>query len=288
MSIKKTNGDLGVTPETNDAPQKDCCCHDMGAVKKHCCHMFVKKLGITLLMILMVYIIVWFGTLIRNNVKEYNYIGIMDKMERTIMVDAQGKVTVTPDIGITTMGMMSEAKTVEEAQKKNTEVMNNLNAELKKLGIEAKDIQTSNYNIYPLYDYPPTGGQTLRGYQVSQSVIVKIRDLTKADLVLGLAGKVGINSVSGLAFTFDDDEVYKNEARQQAMQKIAEKAKMLANSLGVRIVGVVSYSEYQDGKGYYPISYDMSAGGFGGGGTPSIEAGTNDVILNVTVTFEIR
>lgn len=252
------------------------------------CQSFGKKIIVTLVGILLAYVIVWMGTLIRNNLQSYYYIGQADKMQKTIMVEAQGKVTAKPDIAMTTMGMTTEAVTVAEAQQKNTEVMNNLITKLQSLGINKDDLQTANYNIYPQYDYIPEEGSVLKGYQVYQNVSVKIRDLTKANSVLALAGEVGANNVSGLQFTIDDDEVYKAEARQKALEQIAQKAKLLSQSLGVQLVGVVSYNEYSMGNDYYPVVYREAAIGLGGGSTPDVQSGTNEVSLNVSVTFEIR
>lgn len=248
-----------------------------------------KKLLTVLFGIFMVYMIVFVGTLIRNNLQKYYSIGKMDKPERVITVDAEGKVKVRPDIGLTTLGMISEAPTVSEAQKKNTEVMNKLIERLKALGIDSKDIQSANYNVYPLYNYKE-GDQVLRGYQVASSVNVKLRgaNLEQADKVLALAGEVGANNVSGLTFTVDDKEVYKEQAREMAMRKVNEKAQNLASALGVNIVGVVGYSEYEGSASANQAQayrYDVGAGG---AGAPTVEAGVNDIVMTVNVTFEIR
>ena len=264
--------------------------------KKSCCTMtncseMVKKLFITLLGILLVYVIVLVGSMIRNNLEKYYFIGQAEKMERTITVEAEGKVTATPDIAVTTMGMVSEGATVAEAQEKNTLVMNDLTAKLKNLGIVEDDLQTMNYNIYPRYDYTEEDGRMLIGYEVNQSLKVKIRNLDIANDVLTLAGEVGANNVSGLDFTIDDDEVYKAAAREKALEKVAEKTKVLAQSLGLEVVKVVSYDEYESGDNGMPVykAYAESTYGMGGGlPAPDVQAGSADVMTNVAGTFEIR
>ncbi|MBU2542032.1 SIMPL domain-containing protein [Patescibacteria group bacterium] len=268
-------------------PEKKSCC----SLMKCGCNEMVKKLFITLLGILLVYVVVLVGSMIRNNLQEYDYIGKADRMERTITIEAEGKVTATPDIAVTTMGMVSEGVTVAEAQEKNTLVMNDLTAKLKNLGIDEDDLQTMDYNIYPRYDYTEKDGRVLEGYEVHQSLKVKIRDLDLANSVLALAGEVGANSVSGLDFTLDDDEVYKAQARDEALLKVVEKAKILSQSLGVGLVKVVAYDEYESGANGIPIykAYSESAYGIGGGlPTPDVQAGSTDVMMNVAVTFEIR
>lgn len=261
----------------------------------HMCHgscgrgsSYGMKLVYTLCGILLVYGIVFLGTLIRNNMQKFYYIGKAEQSEHTVTLDAQGKVSVRPDIAVTTMGMISEAPTVAEAQKKNTTVMNSLIEKLKSMGIEAKDIQTTSYNVYPQYSYRDND-QVLKGYQVSQNVTVKIRNLDNANKVLALAGEVGANNVSGLTFTVDDPEQYKEQAREQALEKIHQKALKLSNSLGVSVVSVVNYSEAEAGQGGIYASAQnkvLDAGGMGG--APSIESGNTEVVMNVSVTYEIR
>ena len=243
------------------------------------------KLMCTLLGILLVYSIVFIGTLIRNNIRKYHTIGRAEKTERTITVEADGKVTVSPDIALTTMGMSAESKTVAEAQKKNTEVMNKLLEKLNALGVDKKDVQTINYSIYPTYDYKD-GVQVIRGYQVDQSVTIKIRDLTKANDVIALAGDVGANSVGGLQFTVDDREIYKAKARDMALKKVAQKRAALARSLGVRLSSIVSYNEYDGGQNGYG---DYGKGGMAPMSTaPGLEHGTNEISIHVGVTFEVQ
>ncbi len=251
---------------------------------------FGKKLLATLLGIFLVYSIVLVGTLIRNNLQSFYFIGKADAPEHTINVEAQGKVTVIPDIAMTSMGMLAEAPTVAEAQQKNTETMNTLIARLKALGIDSKDIQTTNYNVYPQYNYTEKEGQTLKGYQVSQNVSVKFRNLANSQKVLALAGEVGANSVSGITFTIDDRDVYKAQAREIAIKKVHDKAAALSASLGVRIVGIVSYNEFEGSQNDYPMykSNMMAESAVGAVPAPSIEPGSTDVILNVSVSYQIR
>lgn len=238
--------------------------------------------------IFIVYGIFFLGTVIRNNLEAFNFIGKAPREEHTVTVQGEGKVTVRPDVAETNMGMIAEGKTVAEAQQKNTEVMNKLLAGLKSIGIEDKDIQTANYTVSPLYDYTE-GVQTLRGYGVSQDVRVKIRKVENANKVLGLAGEVGATNVSGLQFTIDDRETYVNEAREKALADARAKAQNLANQLGVSMVRVVGYDENEAGSYPGPM-YSMMGDARVGEvmAAPSIESGSTEVKLQVRVTFEIR
>ncbi len=249
---------------------------------------FCRILYYTLGAILVVYLIVLLGVLIRNQMQEFKFIGQADKQERTISIQGQGKVTARPDVAVTTMGMIAEGETVAEAQEQNTEVMNNLIDRLKSLGITEEDIQTTNYNIYPRYDYTEEKGRELSGYQVSQNVTIKIKDLSKANQILALAGEVGANTVSGLEFTIDDKEKYKNQARMKALSDAGEKARFLSRVLGVNMVSVVSYNEHEQGEAQPELYRSMAVDGLGGGAEPQIESGSEEVIMNVNIVFEIR
>lgn len=249
----------------------------------------VRKLLWALVGILLVYGVVFLGTLIRNNLKKYEFIGVADSMQRTITVEADGKAIMVPNVAVTTIGMEAEAKTVAEAQSKNTTVINTLISKIQAMGVDKRDIQTANYDIYPQYDYKD-GTQVLRGYRVNQNVTVKIRDLAKANDVIALAGEVGATNVSGLRFTVDDREVYKDQARAQALAKVQEKAVALSKSLGVRTYKIMSYNEYENQS--QNVGYDsfknVGMGGSPAAVAPVIEAGTTEVNMHVTVVFEIR
>jgi len=249
---------------------------------------FGRKILATLLGIFMVYAIVFLASVIRNNLQEFYFIGKAETPEHVISVESQGKVTVVPDIAMTNMGMTAEAATVAEAQAKNTDTMNKLVERLKALGIESKDIQTANYNVYPQYNYTEAQGQVLKGYQVSQNVTIKIRNLQNANRVLALAGEVGLNNVSGITFTIDDRDVYKAQAREIAIKKVQAKADDLSKALGVQIVGIVSYNEYEGGQNEYPLYKSNVMAEDSAGATPSIEPGSTDVILSVNVTYQIQ
>lgn len=248
------------------------------------------RLLMTLVGILLVYLVVFLGVLIRNKIQEFNYIGYADRTERTIIIDAEGRVKVKPDMAYIRMGLSTEADTVEEAQTKNSETMNMLIAQLKGMGIADDDIKTENYNVYPMYDWLDEG-QVLSGYRVDQNLRIRIKDLTMSEKIIGLAGELEINEVGSLEYSIEDDDVYIEQARVQALKKVGQKARALTQALGVKIVGIVSYDEYDAGNNYFEDYSSMNrvlAMPGVGGSAPQIETGVNEVTLNVNVTFEIR
>ena len=246
------------------------------------------KAALKILMALLVFsLVVYVYTLTRNNLKQYHYIGKAATQQNTITISGEGKVTAAPNIATTEIGLVTEKKDVSSAQKENTEKMNKLIAAVKSTGLEDKDIQTTQYQIYPKYDYS-AGKSNIIGYTVSQSVTVKIRDLSKISTVLAKAGEAGANQVSSPTFTIDEPESLRAQAREKALKNAREKAETLAKMLGVKILKVASFSEYNQSQ---PLPlYARSAEAFdmgGGAPAPDIQTGTMDVNVGVNVVYEI-
>ena len=224
----------------------------------------------------------------RNEARHYKFIGV--PLERnTITVSGEGKVTAIPDIATLDLGTSIEKGTVAEAQKENTRIMNDLIAKLGGFGVDKKDIQTTNYTIYPVYDYLD-GRSKLRGYTVTQNVHVKVRDLDKLGDIISAAGTAGANQVGGINFTIDEPEALKEQARIEALRNAKDKADALAKVVGVRLRRVVSFEE-SGGEPPRPIpyyAYDKAAMGGEAAAPPSVEAGSTEIKVTATVTYEIE
>lgn len=224
------------------------------------------------------------------------YIGAGIAPANTITVSGKGEVFATPDIATFSYSVNEERDTVTAAQEASAKKTNDILAYLKKNGVAEKDIQTGGYNVYPNYQYEqqicpaysicPPGRQVLKGYQVNQSVTVKVRDIGRAGELLSGVGKNGATNISGLTFSIDDQDAVNAQARTEAIADAKAKARELGKELGVSLVRVVSFSENGNYPG--PLMYAMSAGKGGGEGSPEIPAGQNDIVSNVTITYEIR
>lgn len=244
------------------------------------------KLFTLLLAILMVYGIVWLAGQMRNDWKKFQYIGKADVRD-SMSVDGEGKVIGVPDVAVVDLGVMTEGKEVLSAQTDNAKKMNNMINKLKGFGMEAKDIQTVNYSISPQYDWT-NGKQLLRGYQVSQNLRVKIRDLTKISAVLQVAGEVGVNQISGVTFSIDDPDALRQQAREKAIADANRKAVYLSKATGMKLSKVISVNEYTPET---PYAFKSYAEGLGGGSVaapaPQVESGSLEVKINLNVTYEI-
>lgn len=218
--------------------------------------------------------------------------------ERSFTVSGEGKVVAVPDIAQISVGVLTEGgKNLTDLQKQNTEKMNLIVSYLKEEGIDQEDIKTEYYNISPRYSsapcslilqtYPeiiqpcPSLSEII-GYSISQTVSVKVRNLSKAGDILAGAVERGANNVYGPNFTIDDPVVLQNKAREEAIKQAREKAKSIAKAGGFRIGKLVSIQEGFFGP---PIIYGLEAKG---GAGPSIEPGSQEIVVNVTLTYEIK
>ncbi len=240
-----------------------------------------------------------------NAIRQNSYIGRGVYPSNVISVSGTGEVLAVPDVASFSFSVVEEGKTVKEGQDKATKKINAIIDAVKALGVEEKDIKTTNYSSYPKYDYSypsvcangycPPGKQVLTGYEVNQSITVKVRKTDTAGDVLTKVGDLGASNISGLDFVIDDLDAVKDQAREKAVADAKAKAKVLAKTLGVSLDKVVNF--YESGDGGYPIMYRAEAMDskvmMGGAvapqaATPSIPSGENKVVSNVTITYEIQ
>lgn len=254
-----------------------------------CCHNHAgKKILMIAMSLLAVALIVFLVFLIRNEYKKYHYIGKVEVRD-TISFRGEGKVVAVPDIAQIYFGITKENKEVAIAQKEVNEKMDSFIEELKRMGIAKEDIQTTNYSINPVYDWID-GKNVLRGYEVNQQSEVKIRQAKMESIgkILTLSVDKGLNQVGGLSFTIDDPEVYRQQAREKALEKALEKAKLLSGMAKIKL-GKIIYIDDSDSTPYY-ANYDKMYSGLGMGGgaeSASIQPGSNEVSVIVTLTYEI-
>ena len=209
--------------------------------------------------------------------------------ENVITVSDTGVAYAKPDLGLVTATVLSEAQTVTEAMTKNTEKMNSVILAVKGQGVEEKDLQTTSFNIYPRYEWRdsttlyPEGQRVLAGYEVRQSLEIKIRDLSTIGSIIQAATGAGANQMSDLQLTIDDQEELKKQAREQAIEKAKAKAEELAEQLGIKLMGISSFSEANLAKSSVP----MGLGG-GEGDTTQIAVGENKIEITVYLTYKIK
>jgi uncharacterized protein YggE len=230
-------------------------------------------------------IVISYGAEIATKLKSYHYIGAGLQYTNTISVSGEGKVYTKPDIALVNLSVVSEGKKVADVQNENTSKTNKVIKFLKESGVEEKDIKTTGYNLYPVYNYEARTPQIV-GYSITQTVEVKVRNLDKVGDILEGAVTNGANQISSLYFKVDKDEEFKEQARKLAIEDAKDKAEKLASQLGVKLIKISGYNE---GGGVSPIYRDVKAEGYGigGGASPDIQIGESEIIIDVTLIYEI-
>ena len=232
--------------------------------------------------------------------KAIGYIGKSDQTVNTITVSGTGDAVAVPDIATFSFTDTETAKTVADAQAQATAKTNAAIKLMKDSGVADKDIKTTSYNINPHYEYSsgictqyscPPSKSTLTGYDVSQTIEVKVRDLSKAGALLTSVGTAGVQNVNGLNFSVDEPDSVQAKARSAAIDNAKAKADVLARELGVSLVRVVSFTE-DNGSYPRPIMYAMDSKAVGAGVTaaaaPEVSPGEQKVTSNVSITYEIK
>ncbi|MEM9734110.1 MAG: SIMPL domain-containing protein [Pseudomonadota bacterium] len=210
-----------------------------------------------------------------------------------IDVSATASAAVAPDMAVMDLSVLREADTAAEALSANNAAMAEVLASLKEAGIADKDLQTSNFNIQPRYFYPKrlkSGEQEpprIVGYQVSNSLTVRLRDLTKLGGVLDRTVRLGVNSGRQVRFTNDNPDAAREQARKNAMAKAMAKAKTLAEGAGVKVGRVLAISERGAARPR-PIARMAAARVARTEAAVPIASGENSYAITVNVSFEIQ
>lgn len=212
-------------------------------------------------------------------------------------VSAQGKITAIPDVAQFTFSVITQGgKDIISLQKENTEKANKAVAFLKAQNVDTKDIKTVSYNLEPRYQYfdcnrlanegkicPPP---EIVGYAVTQTVSVKIRDFGKIGGVLSGVVENGANSVSQLSFAIDDQSSVEGKARDEAIGKAREKAETIAKAGGFKIGRLLSIEEGFSPTPFYAFAGEETKGVMPS--VPTIEPGSQEVTVNITLRYEIQ
>ena len=205
----------------------------------------------------------------------------------TFSVSGEGKVTLIPDIALVNVGVTSQGPSVTVVQQQLNTKMNAITDAVKRLGIDAKDIQTSNYSISPSYDFSG-GTQRITGYQADSTLTIKVRKIDNANTVIDAATANGATNVGGITFDVDDKTKAENQAREAAITDAKSKADTAARAAGFHLGRIINYSEGSNASPR-PMMLDKTAVPATGGGAPTeVQPGTSEVDLSVTLSYEIN
>jgi uncharacterized protein YggE len=209
--------------------------------------------------------------------------------KRTISVNGSAQATLTPDIAYMTIGVHTENAEAKKAVTDNTSGAEKVIAALKSMGIDAKDIRTANFNIYPSQEFTPEGQLKSTKYVVDNSVFVTVRDLSKVGDVLSAAIGAGANNVSGIQFDVADKNAALADARKQAVDNAHALADELAKAAGVTLGQVQSITFFGSSVPPMPV-FEGKGGGAADQAIASvpISAGQLTVSVDVSIVFEIQ
>jgi uncharacterized protein YggE len=227
-------------------------------------------------------------------IKEYNNIG---KYPTSIPVVGKGEVLAIPDIASFTYSVNTTAVKASDASNKASEINKTVLDYLKSKGVEEKDVKTISYSLYPdieyitepcAYGYGCPQKQNKKGFILNETIQVKVRNADVVEEILGGISETEVENVSNVTYTIDDEDSLKRQARDLAIQDAKAQAKVIADSLGVKIGDIVSYYEespYQPypygGEGY---SYDFAVKAV----PAEVPKGEQEITATVNISFEIK
>lgn len=201
--------------------------------------------------------------------------------DHVLTVTGTGTVTVVPDLATVRLGVAVERPSAVEARDAAAAAMTRVVAAIRAGGVAERDIATAHVALVPVWWYPADRKPELTGYQVTNVVTVKVRDLDRTGELVDAAVAAGATTVEGIAFSVEDRTAAERTARERAIADARAKATTLAGGAGVDITGIVSIAESVTTPPWYGREY----GAAGGKDATPVLAGTTDVVITVTVGF---
>lgn len=206
----------------------------------------------------------------------------------TVTVTADATVRAAPDMATITAGVVTQASDAAAALAANSQRMEKVVAALKRAGVADRDLRTSQIMVQPQYRYGEGRAPQITGYQASNDVTVRLRDLARVGPVIDTLVAQGANRIDGPAFGIDKPEPLMDQARAEAVRKARARADILAAAAGVKVRRVLAISEGGDMRPpIMPMMRTMAMDSGVAAPAPPIEPGESEVRAVVTVAFEI-
>lgn len=202
-------------------------------------------------------------------------------------ISATGEVSRVPDVAIISTGVVTRAATATAAIQQNAQRMERVRAALKRAGIQDRDIQTSSISLNPEYNYQQNQPPKLTGYQASNQLSVRFRDIGETGKILDALVSEGANQINGPSLTIDKPEAALDEARVKAIANGRARADLYARALGMRVVRLLSVSE----SGGYAVPPPMPMAVMAmerDSASTKIDAGEQKLQVSVSLSFELQ
>lgn len=209
-------------------------------------------------------------------------------VDRTIAVNGTGNVYADPDVAYINIGVHTQNADPKVALASNTTQAQAVIDAIKAIGVADKDIQTSNFNVYPSTQYGPNGETLDTVYMVDNTVYVTVRDLTKLGALLETVVTSGANNINGIMFDILDKDTLASEARKKAVEDAQKQAQDIADAAGVQLGELMYVNVYYSGTTY--PQYEGKGGGGGYSSTVSVPVSAGKMVINaeVNMTYKIK
>lgn len=196
-------------------------------------------------------------------------------------------VEAEPNIATVSAGVTSQAPTAVEAMRTNAQAMTAVVNRIKQFGVVERDIQTSGINLGAMYDYDqPNRRQVFRGYQASNRVSVKLRDIQRTGEVLDALVAAGATDLAGPDWSIDDDTSARAQARRAAMERAQSQAMEYARLAGYQGIRLLEINEAIVPSRPVPMVAQMARAEAADASTP-VQPGMVEAGVTVTVKYEM-
>lgn len=204
-------------------------------------------------------------------------------------LSARGESRVVPDIAIVSAGVVTQSPDAATAMRDNAARMSRVMVALKKAGLADKDIQTQSVSLSPQYRYANNEVPVITGYQASNTLTVRFRDIGKSGAILDILVKEGSNQINGPTLTVENPDAAQDAARMSAIKTLQSRAALYAKATGMTVKRIVSLSESIEYSGG-PVPMMMARSAMADGAAPKTEiaAGEQSVGVNVSAVFELQ
>ena len=202
-------------------------------------------------------------------------------------ISAHGEVKRVPDVAVIGAGVVTQAGNAASAMRDNAARMTRVIAALRAAGIAEKDIATSSISLSPQYRYAENQAPVITGYQASNQVTVRFRDVGKSGAVLDALVKEGANQINGPSLVIDQPQAALDEARVAAVKAARARAELYAAATGMKVKRIVSISESEDNPGR-PMPMMMARMADQAEAKTEVLPGEQAVGVNLSVVFELQ
>lgn len=208
-----------------------------------------------------------------------------------VNVQGVGKVSGQPDIAVIQVLVHNKSKDQATARKENNVASEAVLAILKRV-VEDKDLYAQPARVWPDYNYTQKRGQQIKGYQASNSITAKLRNLEMAQTVVNEINNVDSEKVqvSSFQIAIDDRTKIENEARSKALADAKQKAQLYASESGFSVIVLKSLDENMGERGYNPPRRAMAFAAAALESAPqdeTLEMGNIDITVNVNACFKL-